>query len=331
MKRSLTFVSLLMLSCGIHGGDEPQQVAVKSPNSLGVVGLEIERSVAADGDVFELVGLAANHDQVATVRLRIGTIAEIPDLFSTTNPFGSEIVFTYGTASNQVISRETRLFHLAVNSNPDIESFLEINEVATTLQNEANIVVAHGATTEAAYTEFTTQACVTSQILMTPLAEGCCETVNNAHIEYVEFKRGSDNAVVVRYAGAQNGYAGCTSETGGTCMGAQCFWGPIGYGQPSIAGTGASDVIVSVQQGDGLGKECEVESSGTSTYGNETGTFGTACGCSCDGKGTICLDTLSAHYKAGGTCPASSTTCLSTGCTATIPASDGGGADQFDY
>src|SRR5580704_10626366 len=79
--------------CAASCSQPSQPVIPVAHNNLGVVELELDRTGEVDDSVFELRGLDANHDQVASVTLRIGTIADLPGLSpGVSGAFGSEIV-----------------------------------------------------------------------------------------------------------------------------------------------------------------------------------------------------------------------------------------------
>jgi hypothetical protein len=281
MKLGLTFASVVAISCSTTAND-PQYIAVTSHNGLGVTELEVSHSASADGNVFELAGFAAGHDQVASVRLLVGTVADLPNLLPTTSTFGSEITLTYGGAvSNRLVSRETHRLQLSVNANPDLQSFLEISEVATTLQHEANIVVAHADSSEAAYT-YVARSCTASYLLASPIAGQCCQQNPGALLSTV-FKPTSgknEGLVITRYQNPEG--TGCKAENGtGSCSGDSganpCYYGPAGFSNPVIdSGTGSDNIYVSNLEGLSI---CEAEPGVSPSFGNVTGTVPRGEGC----------------------------------------------------
>src|ERR1700733_14177522 len=78
------------LSCS--GADTPDHIRLSQPNGIGVVALDIQRSDDVGNSVFVLSGVDAANHEVASVRLEIGTIADMTTVLPGNNTYGSEIV-----------------------------------------------------------------------------------------------------------------------------------------------------------------------------------------------------------------------------------------------
>src|SRR5580704_1411110 len=125
---SLTIVCGSLCAVNCLQPSQTQSIIAVAHNSLGVVELQLDRT-GVDDSVFELRGLDANQDVLASVMLHIGTIADLPTLPGIPGYFGSEIVLTSGDAQQRSISRETRLIPIHAND-PSTQAFLELGEVS---------------------------------------------------------------------------------------------------------------------------------------------------------------------------------------------------------
>src|SRR5580704_8930122 len=105
MKQMTIIGCLLWGSCSGQGS--AQRIEVSQANDLGIVALEIERSTAPNGDVFELLALDANDSEVASVRLLTGTISDLPNLLSGSGTLGSEIVLALEGVPLRLVTRQT--------------------------------------------------------------------------------------------------------------------------------------------------------------------------------------------------------------------------------
>jgi len=227
-------LGVLLVSCG--DGRDARRVDVAA-NALGVTTLEI----AQGAETFELRGLDADDTEVASVRLRTGTIADLPTLLPGTGTLGSELVLAHrGAPSQRIVSRETHLFQPGRARDDAMQGFLELGEVTTAL-GAANIRVRPEApaTTETAYS---VNGCSSGVLNTSPTAGQCCYTVGDGVMSYwgdtyTEFVRGSDGAIVHR---VQNPYGTpCTDSDGvSPCSGGGCYYGPNGFARASIDGSG---------------------------------------------------------------------------------------------
>jgi hypothetical protein len=180
--------------------------------------------------------------------------------------------------------------------------------------------------------------CSASQVLVSPIAKQCCYGQTTKFSPFKTMFILPDNRVSTRNHN-DAGNAGCKAADGvSSCSGANCTYGPAGFSSPIRFSPPdplypypkVFTVTRIIDHGTGWINVCDYTwhaSPQTSSLPNVTGSFGRACGCSCNGNGAKCLDTGSEAYANGGTCPQASVTCASTGC----PTGGGGGADLFAY
>src|SRR5262245_52657240 len=108
---SFILVGAALLPWGCTSETETSNRIDVSHNSLGVAALEITKTESSEERVFELRGLNAGDHEVGKVRLRIGSIEDLPSYSTAAGPsrFGSELVLSFGAHSERLVSRETRM------------------------------------------------------------------------------------------------------------------------------------------------------------------------------------------------------------------------------
>jgi hypothetical protein len=275
--RAYQSVLVLLMSAGSCNMAGPEPIAVSQRNDLGVTSITIDRSEGASGNVFELRGLTAENDEVASVTLRIGTIADLPELLPGTNTFGSEITLASGAEQRRIVSRETQLFHISTLAVPEptIRAFLEVSDVASALEREANIVVSNpSATSEVTYYY---EACTASNLLSSPVADQCCQ-FGLADSYYTLFIRPSDYSIIERVHNpeANGSAADCKASNGtGSCNGAACDYGPDGFARANVSTGNSSTAVYTIN--DAGCSTSQTMSKGE--YPNVTGTFPRNQGC----------------------------------------------------
>ena len=233
MVKNCLVLSLLFVACDDRSSTHRVDVAA---NAQGVAVLELVQS----GSTFELRGLDDHEGEVASVRLTVGTIADLPLVLAGAGTNGSELVFTHrGAQPQRIVSRETRLFQPGTAREPSMQAFLELPEVTAALAR-ANIRTSHP--TPVVETAYSVNACPSSLLNTTPTAGQCCYTVGDGEMSYwgdtyTEFVRGSDGAIVHR---VQNPYGTpCTDSDGvSSCSGGACYYGPNGFARASIDTSG---------------------------------------------------------------------------------------------
>jgi hypothetical protein len=232
--KSCLCMSVAIVGCGVSNS---QEIKIGQANTLGAVSIAIDR-LEVDGDnVFELHGLDAAGNQVASVQLRTGTISDLPDYLPGPTSFGSEIIFAAGGNHRRFISRETRVHDLAPISDPTIQAFVQLPVVSATLAHEAKIVVAPELSEEKAYTYPSYASCTPGDLLNSPVAQQCCESVNEVpHSDgpfYITmFIRPSDGAAIQR-----QGKHDCSGGSNGPlepCSGSACMFGPNGFSRAVV-------------------------------------------------------------------------------------------------
>ena len=297
----MAFVGLA--SCATSEGE---RIPVPEDNDLGAIALRVDRFVRGGDRIFELRGLNDRDEEVALVRLRIGSIPEL----SETNGVGSELILAHAQDELRIISAAVDGRTISPEDVPALSTFLQLRSVRSALQ-AASIVVA-STPDESAYSFTSTATCTTSQVLSSPIAQQCCYTTNSFPSQgYTFFVAGGGNhsGYYVRRWGPG---AVCTSSTGGSCSGASCSFGPYGFQLPEFfAGSGTRRVLQHVYFTTG-DIRCISQDFASNppppSYPDVTGTGGTACGCACDGSGQRCYDS-----SKPGNCP-NAPACSTVGC-----------------
>jgi hypothetical protein len=301
-----------------------QRIQVEQPNPLGIVTLEIERPDAPDGNAFELHGLDASGDEVASARLFIGTVADIPDHLPGNSTFGAEIDLVAAGTSQRLLTRETRLIKIGPFSGA-LGDFLGLSAVTDELSHEAHIVVAPapatGPSSETTYS-LVTEACPTSYEYSSPTAGGCCITGEGYEGEPLEVEStmfvpasGANAGDIVTRSFNTAGWpstdgAPCTESNGTTaCNSADgnCYYGPLGFANPVVTtGTGTAHITIYIGRNTNT---CQgaFGGAGPNAYGNVTGEWArsgaNSVGC-CSGGGVCGTAGAPACSTCGGGDPA---------------------------
>jgi hypothetical protein len=220
---------------------------VTEQNELGVAAIEVDR-FEQNGDVFELRATNASGDQVGSVRLRIGEVAELTGDYKV----GSELVVTVGSESHRQVSRAQSELTIAGVSAPAIEQFLQIEKIVALLDREASITViapvqapdeiANSA--GSANPDFLNVSPVAKQACSYNFWSGCLNGL--CRMFYYTMHVNAANKVVYRVSGS---YGSCKSSSGGTCAGTACYYGPNGFNIWTLySGTGYPKVYIDPQR-----------------------------------------------------------------------------------
>jgi len=277
-------LSLGVFVAGCVGEEsESQRIDVSEANALGVTTLAIDRVADNDNSVFTLRALAGNDREVGSVELTLGSIADMTKLLpAMDDDVGSQLVITVGDATFRSVSREMHRFVVRGADDPAIHQLLELAAVANTLEREASIIIPTRAkTTEIGYAW--AWGCDPSQVLVTPVAKQCCYQADwNPSTGSTVFIRATDGLVVYREYNAvygtgckaADGYSACSNPNDGT----SCYFGPNGYGRPSVVNGGSNVaiqllVIASGPEGAETYDGYCMAASGTPSFSDVTGTL----------------------------------------------------------
>ena len=214
--------SLFGLVCCTGG----QSTIAVGPNELGVAKLSIDRFERDGNDVFELRGLDAHDRELALVRLRTGTIGELSSYLPGDN-VGSEITLSFEGQTTSIFSHETGVHQLRRLERTAWQAFVELDEVSKSLSDEAQILIAKRPPLEAAYQIApSTYNCPVGYLLTTPVASQCCYSAYYTATLFVN-PAGS-------YVNREGPSTPCRSQSGGSCSGAACYYGPAGFSRPQV-------------------------------------------------------------------------------------------------
>ena len=265
--------------------DDSERFSVED-NALGVVAIAIDRTADSNGHSFHLRGLNASEDEVASVRLTTGRIADLTRYLPGTHSDGSEIVLAYGGARTRIYTRERVHFQLDRASNPSMQAFLELETVASVLAREARILIDRPRAGVVLETAFSTQSCPREFMMTSPTAGQCCyqSDHSNPHTRHFNIGGANDGAHGYRL---RSPYGPCKAQNGGSCSGDACYWGPNGFARPQISTCddpsycGAPRISTWTDPG-GSGTYCEggwYSHPPPLEFGDVTGTFATGQGC----------------------------------------------------
>jgi len=209
-------LALVVTGCGISESDAIRELDAPE---LGISQL----ATTSNADLFELRGLDANGNQVALVRRRLG---DIPDLHAA----GSELTLAIADFQTRIVSRERRLTMLLPTGNREMQAFLAHHEVSSALA-AANILVFEPPV-ETAYA--TAMACPAQYLLTTPVVDEACWTdgISGYFPNGPGWTEAKNAGRVITRQGPRTP---CTSESGGACSGAACFYGPNGFARAQIS------------------------------------------------------------------------------------------------
>ena len=262
-------VSLLGLfgACTAGGSD---RLEISQPNALGATAFERAHSSSDGGEHFELIALDAADREVARVALRTGEVPALQTRLPGADTLGSEIVLTTAGNQQRVISREVSFHVLQMIDEPALRELMTLPTVATILADEAHILVQASAPMERAYS---TQSCPSSYMLQTPTAAQCCF--------YSMYS--TSGTMFVTPAGDVSNRVGpatpCTAFGGGSCSGADCYYGPQGFARAQFSNNGQYPSIYSDAFG-GCGADNQHSSEFGDVYGDSPNNQG------CPGGGT---------------------------------------------
>ena len=275
--------------------DMATRIVVTEQNELGVTAIEVSR-FDQERDVFVLRAFNKHVEEVGSVRLRLGEVAELTGDDKT----GSELVVAVGNEQHRQVSREQVRFQLAGPFAPPIEHLLKVEKISTALLREASIVVSLAQPT--AEDPFNNGGSCNPDLMNTsPVAKQCCSywgwsgNCLTGECVMVTFTRhvNASNQVVER----NKRYGNCKSSTGGSCSGSACYFGPNGFSRPNlVSGSGYPKIWVDASQ------DCVYQFYGspqTPVFGDVTGTYPTGRGCCVNGSGP-CGPGLIACSSCGG-------------------------------
>ena len=266
-------------------------VEVTGTNDLGVATLHSERRAEDGLDVRRLVANDAAGIEIARIEERVGSIAEVARRFPGPDSRGSEQIITIGDQTWHSYSRETNVFTIAnVSGVPAFESLFRLPPVRSALA-EMNVFAAISEPHAARDTAFSYGGCSASSLNTSPTVSQCCQ--DSVYLGYdnqwastwfVPTSGANAGAVVVRY---QSPYGPCRAFNGGSCSGADCYYGPNGFARASVHAD-SYNIIVSTylsyynpQQDEWYyDTSCNRTYTGTTEFpGTMTGTFATGQGC----------------------------------------------------
>ena len=325
MKWARTALGLaFVVSCIGSGDREPQRIAMPA-NDWGIVALEVGHVDGVEHR-FELRGVDSSDREVASVRLRVGTIADLGDYLPDTDTLGnngSEMVLRWRGAEDRRVSRETELFFLRA-SMPELQRFLQVPTVSAALA-KAHILVTSSHALAPSESPYGTLGyghpydwgCSANMLLTSPVASQCCwdNGYNNTYCDtgvqrrffdgcYFEqdngatvFKNPNGNAVTRTYN--TNGNGGCRAADGvSACSGTDCFYGPYGFSRATVGSVVTYIGVVYSALPNGYSYTCN-PGGANANLADVTGTLPTGAGCCIDGTGP-CADASACSACGGG-------------------------------
>ena len=322
---------LAVLVGGCSSSDEASRIEVTGSNALGIRALETERVQTGNANVFTVHALSAT-EEIASVRITVGTVPALVGLVDGYDDQGSEIAIAIDGHERQTLSPEMQ--HILLNpkayQEQPIEQLFEVDALSTVLEREANVFVQRpdAGANELAYA-WSVATCSTAVVMPTPTAYQCCFWSNGTGTASATRFFRSDNILVERSRSPT--HLSCRASDGsGTCNGQACTYGPNSFARPSMTPPNGSypymSKVVEYPYYDCYG--VWTSSPQPHLFGDVVGTAGSACGCACDGTGRTCYDA-----SREGTCPeANGLACNGpspgTGCN---PSGGSSGAAAFAY
>ena len=264
--------------CAVDGDDH--QIAIE-PNAMGITSLRSVHAQQDGNDVFSLHGYTAAGEELASVRLTVGTIADLPTI-APGDAQGSEILLAADGTNLRIVSHEKQLFELQPpTEQPAIAHFLALPAVATILRVEAHVLVPWARPDgELAYDlgPPSGAVCPTLFLNTSPIANQCCWT--NPYPgggQITLFVRPSDHMVVSRKINPLN--MACKASDGSSaCSGNACYYGPNKFARATFSTNGTNPIIRNHHDADGVTR-CTSYTTGAVQYSNITGSFATGQGC----------------------------------------------------
>jgi len=262
----------LYASCTISSDvAAPTRVEIAT-NDLGVAAIETQRYKQDGDNLFELRGVDSSDNEVASVRLRIGTIADLPHVSEGVPALGSEVIYKMNGRQLRTISREINLLRVHP-ADASVQAFLELPAVSSTLAREAHIEVMP---TRPGLGEVAldTQTCPESVVNSSPTAVQCCygPSVYGAAGETRFMIDGGCNGNGQISFRTQSPYGPCTGSDGSSCGGSACYYGPNGFSRAQIWDTCSDIVVPAIWTGNGYCQSGFYSSPPPLEFGNVNGT-----------------------------------------------------------
>jgi hypothetical protein len=224
-------LAALALGTGCSADDE-RQVEVAT-NELGVVALDTHRGEVAGEKVFELSGLDANGSEIASFRMRVGHIEDLPDVPNANfdDHLGTEVTIVVDGHTTRMITRETQTVAVSMNGAPArAQRLLQLPEVSRVLASEVAIEPPAPAQTEPAYAA----SCAAYAMRTTPIAEDCCMKTSSTR-DTMHVNPAAQTRYVTRAGSTFSQNYVCRTATGSSnCSGTACVYGPCGYRAPAL-------------------------------------------------------------------------------------------------
>jgi len=238
-----------------------------------VAALETQRAAAEGNQLFTLRALSAAGEDLASVQLTTGAIADLPALLPGEGS-GSELVVIVGSEHVRVVSYETERLVFQPTADSAVARLFAIEAVSATLERETSVAVIAPEVAEAAYSA---SNCGANLLLTSPVANQCCYSDGYAHSTfYTIFIRPSDHKVIKRYRNPTG--LGCRASDGvSACSGDLCYYGPYAFARAQVIDGGSNPLIKTFSSGSSVW--CDQASTGTVTYPNVTGTNAPGVGC----------------------------------------------------
>jgi len=298
-------MGLLIAAAGCGSDQRHDPIPIEDDNDLGVVAMQIDRFEDRGDNVFELRGLDAADRDVALVRLRVGNIADLPELQpSAETSHGAElIVSSAGGEPQRTISSETQRFTIFPAEDRALGRFLALDIVSATLEREANIHYVRSPldaprADESGYEYWGfTSNCTASQLNVTPLASQCCYTWDNGPgwPPYTLFINAATNVQSQRMGPS----FACTAQDGSPCSGANCYYGPNGSARAWMASAGTNPKVRT--QLNNYPAFCYLaHDTSAAEFPNVTGSYPTGQGCCVNGNGPCGTSPRPACTACGG-------------------------------
>jgi hypothetical protein len=281
------------------------RIAVAEENDLGVVALDVERQQDDGNSVFELRGIGTHDEELALVRLTIGSIPEAAEqLRSVPGDLGSEILLVVGDARVRWLTREVQEFRIPPVDSAAMRAFLDLGAVSSALSSHANMrTQLTDSGNDVGEQPSTTMACPPSYMNTSPTAKQCC---------YDTYRYTTIITPANMFGFRQRNASGaaCRSSSNGSCSGSACYYGPNAFSSPALTDglcwDGSANCIYkkvasawSAQYPDPYCAGARYGTPQTPSFADVTGTFTTGRGCCINGSGP-CGPGLIACSSCGG-------------------------------
>ena len=190
--------------------------------------------------------------------MHTGRIAGLRERVPGDDEIGTEIEIASAGVDARGVSRETRSFRLPEDRlAPAFQQFLQLDAVHRLL-GDAQIVTDHPVlATDTAYEQPPwTVSCPANTLNTSPTASQCCWQPWGGAAGRMYFFNASTQMLVMRWNG---GYGPCTTDTGGSCVGAGCYFGPNGFAAAWMWSGYWGDKVISVPEWEDLDGDGEYE------------------------------------------------------------------------